>query len=418
MSESGFTRHDILPEPQPLPRPKPSRLVALWIGVLALLAGGVFGAVFLAGEDAGTPEAAVQRMLDAVAREDVLGVLAALPPSERDPLQDNLPEMANQLKRLGVLSDDFSLTKVKGVDLNFSGVKLTSSPVGEGVSAVRITGGTSSYRIVPRELPLGGFITDLMGADLPAEPQTGSDPVVSQGADDTIVTIKEDGRWYVSLNYSAAEAARRSSGAAVPRFGHELQARGANDPVTAVDQLVRAAVGLDIQRAIELLPPDEGRVLRDYSPLFLDDAKKAASDSGFHADVKALELRADRSGSHATVTLQRLEVAFTSGEDSGTVAYDGKCVTFTGPNMAPGEGRVCPDDANGPKELTGIASRLPAQGIVAVERDGQWFVSPTRTVLEAVVGALKALQRSDLDGLRDFFQGEHINVGGTTVGGA
>ena len=129
MSESGFTRHDILPEPQPLPRPKPSRLVALWIGVLALLAGGVFGAVFLAGEDAGTPEAAVQRLLDAVAREDVLGVLAALPPSERDPLQDNLPEMANQLKRLGILSDDFSLTKVKGVDLNFSGVKLTSSPV-------------------------------------------------------------------------------------------------------------------------------------------------------------------------------------------------------------------------------------------------------------------------------------------------
>jgi hypothetical protein len=197
-----------------------------------------------------------------------------------------------------------------------------------------------------------------------------------------------------------------------------LQARGANDPVAAVDQLLRAAVSLDVKRAIELLPPDEGRVLRDYSPLFLDDAKKAAADSGFHADVKALELTADRSGSHATVTLERLEIAFTSGQDSGTVAYDGKCVTFTGPNMAPGDGKVCPDDATGPRELTGIASRLPGQGIVAVERDGQWFVSPTRTVLEAVVGALKALQPSDLDGLRDFFKGEQVNVGGTTVGGA
>ncbi|MDQ1374339.1 MAG: hypothetical protein QOJ09_1677, partial [Actinomycetota bacterium] len=417
-----LSQHDILPEPQPLVRPKPSRIVALWVGVLALLAGGVFGAVYLAGNDAGTPEEAVQRMLDAVSNEDVLGVLSALPPSERDPLMDNVPEMANQLKRLGILSEDFSLGKVKGVDLNFTGVRLASNQIGDGVSAVRITGGESSYRVVPRDLPLGTFVTDIIGKDLPAEAQTGANPITSDNPADTIVTIKENGRWYVSLNYSIAEAARRSSGAPVPKFGAGLQARGASAPDEAVRELVRAGIALDVQRAIELLPPDEGRVLRDYAPLFLDDAKQAAANAGFHADLKALDLDTNRSGSHATVTIKRFDLAFTAGTGTGTVSYDGKCVTLGGSDVPPGQGRVCPDDPRGPAALRGLASRLPAQGIVVVERNGAWYVSPTRTVLEELVGVLKALQRPDLDGLRDFFQGmgvsetQRVTAGGSTTG--
>jgi hypothetical protein len=409
---SDLSPHDVLPEPEPLPRRKPSRLVALWVGVLALLAGGVFGALFLAGEDEGTPEDAVQRMLDAVANEDVLGVLEALPPSERDPLKDNLPGIADELKRLGILSDDFDLGKVKGVDLDFSGIELESSQIGEGVSAVRISRGTATYRVTPRDLPLGSFFRELTGEELPAEPETGTssiDPTDSQDSD-PVAAIKENGRWYVSVNYSVAEAMRRDAHAPAPHFGHELQAHGASSPEEAVSQMVRAVVGLDAQRAVELLPPDEGRVVRDYAPLFLDDAKRAATDAGFHVDVKRLDLDADRSGSHAVVAIKGFDAAYTyeDGTNTGTVSYDGRCLTYGGRAVAPGEGRVCPDDAGGPEALTNIASRLPAQGIVVVERDGQWYVSPTRTVLESLLGVLKTVQRSDLDGLRDFF-------GGTTI---
>lgn len=400
-----LTRHDILPETQPLPRRQASAVVALWIGVLALLAGGVFGAVFLAGEDEGTPEQAVQRLFDAIADEDVLGVLAALPPSERDPLRDNLPDIADELERLGILSDDFDLGKVRGVDLGFENMRFTTTSLADGVAAVRITAGNASYRVVPRELPLGDFVTDLIGDELPSKAQTGSEPINADPSDDTIVAVREGDRWYVSLNYTIAEAARVSSGRPVPKFGNELQPKGESSPEGAVESLLRAGLALDVQRVIELLPPDEGRALRDYSPLFLPEAKEGLAQLDFRAEVRSLELAANRDGERATVDLESIDVTFTAEGESGGFAFDGKCVTVSGPDVPPGEGRLCPEDAEGPQALTGFASRVPAQGLVAVQRGGAWYVSPTRTVLESILGTLKAVQRSDLESLRDFFTG-------------
>ena len=399
-----LTQHDILPEPQPLQPASPGRLAALWIGVLALLAGGIFGVFYLAGEDEGTPEDAVQRMLAAVADEDVLGMLAALPPSERDPLRDNLTEMAKELRRLEVLAEDFDLAKIRGLDLSFEGVEMTGTPLGDGVSSVRITKGTSSYRVVPRDLPLGRFVRDLLGDGLPAEPETGSEPISQDDSTDQIVTIKEGGRWYVSVNYSIAEAARLESGAPVPKFGQGLRADGEASPEAAVEQLLRAGLALDLRRVIELLPPDEARALHDYAPLFLDDATAAASEIGFEAEWKSIELASRRSGDRATVTIDKLAVAFDVAGERGEVSYDGRCVQIAAPDVPPEESRICPEDQELPQAFD-FASRLPAQGFTVVERGGEWYVSPTRTVLESLVGVLRAVQREDLEGIRQFFEG-------------
>jgi hypothetical protein len=402
-----LTQHDILPQMEPARRPvEGPRIIALWVGIVALLAGGLFGAVYLAGEDAGTPEEAVQRMFDAIADEDALGVLEAVAPSERGPYRDSLPDMVDELKRLGILADDASLAKVKGVDLEFRDLRFTSKELGDGVSTVTIAGGTASYRVVPRELPLGDFITDLIGEDLPAEPQTGSDPVTTDDPEsERIVTVKEDGSWYVSLHYSIAESMRLAAEAPLPKFGHGLQAKGESTPEKAVEAFLRASLGLDVQRAIELLPPDEARALRDYAPLFIDEAKQAAADSGFKASITSLDLDANRDGRHATVQLKRFSVAFDAGDASGTLSFDGKCVTIGGPDIAPDEGRICPEDQDAPAVITDLAGRLPSNGLVAVEQGGDWYVSPTRSVLESVVSVLKALHRSDLDALREFFVG-------------
>jgi hypothetical protein len=402
-----LTRHDILPDMHPAATPVPvSRLVALWIGVLALLAGGVFGAFFLAGEDEGSPEEATRRMFDAIADEDVLGVLAAFAPSERDPYRDNLPEMVKQLQRLGILSDDASLSKVNGVDLEFKDLRFSTKPVGDGVAMVNVDGGTVTHRVVPSQLPLGDFLKDLIGEDLPTEPDVGSDDVVTDDPDsEHVVTIKEDGRWYVSLHYSIAESWRAETGKPAPEFGHGLQARGESSPEKAVESMLRAGAALDARRAIELLPPDEGRVLHDYAPLFLDDAEQEAGQSGIKISISSLDLDAHRDGGHATVEVKRFALTFRSDEESGTMSFDGECLTLGGPDVPPNEGRYCPDDAEGPPIFTDIAGRLPTQGLVAVERSGEWYVSPTRTVLESFVGVLKALQRSDLEDLRDTFQG-------------
>ena len=408
-----LTQHDILPQTEPARAPvQGPRIVALWFSVLALLAGGVFGAVYLAGEGAGTPEEAVQQMFDAIADEDALGVLESLAPSERGPYRDNLPKLVDELKRLGILGDDASLTSIKGVDVSFSDLRFTSKPLGTGVSTVTVAGGTARYRVVPRELPLGEFVTDIIGEELPAEPQTGSDPVTTDDPDsERIVTVEEDGRWYVSMHYSIAESFRMEGSAPVPKFGEGLQAKGESTPEKAVETLMRAGLALDVQRVIELLPPDEGKALRDYAPLFIDDAKQAAGESGFKASITSLDLVAKRDGGHAVVEMKRFAVAFEMEDFSGTVAYDGKCVTVAGPDIPPDEGRICPEDQEAPAAITDLAARMPANGFVVVEHDGQWFVSPTRTLLEGVVSVFKTLQRSDLDALSDFFTGTEMTVG-------
>ncbi len=404
---TDLTRHDILPQMEPATKPiEGPRIAALWVAVLALLAGGVFGAISLAGDGAESPEEAAQQMFDAIAGEDMLGVLESLAPSERGPYRDNLPDMVDELKRLGILSGDASLSDVKGLDLSFEDLRFTSRQLGEGVSSVTIASGKVSFRVVPRDLPLGDFVKDLIGEDLPAEAQTGSEAVAS--GDDAgldLVAVHEGGRWYVSLHYSLAEEARRSSGAPVPEFGKGLQADGEDSPEKAVEALIRAGAALDVQRAIELLPPDEARALRDYAPLFIDDAKQAAADTGFKASVTSLELETKRNGGRATVDVKRFALAFEMADARGTVSFDGECVTMSGPDVPAGEGRICPEDQGGPQALTDLASRMPTQGFVTVEQDGEWYVSPSRTVLESVVGALEALQRSDLDELRDSFSG-------------
>ena len=409
-----LTQHDILPQTEPARAPvQGPRIVALWFSVFALLAGGVFGALYLSGEGAGSPEEAVQQMFDAIADEDAIGVFESLAPSERDPYLDNLPKLVDELQRLGILGGDASLSSIKGVDLSFSDLRFTSKSLGEGVSTVTIAGGTARYRVVPRDLPLGDFVKDIIGEELPAEPQTGSEPVTSDDPDsERIVTVEEDGRWYVSMHYSLAEAARLDGGAPVPTFGKGLQAKGESTPEKAVEALLRAGVALDVQRIIELLPPDEGKALRDYAPLFIDDAKQAAGESGFKASITSLDLEADRSGGHAVVQAKRFAVAFEMTDFSGTIAFDGKCVTVDGPDIPPNEGRFCPEDQDAPAVITDLAARMPASGFVAVEHDGSWYVSPTRTLLESVVTVFKTLHRSDLDALRDFF----LDAEGITVG--
>ena len=131
---------DILAQP---PKRGPLAIAALWGGLLAVIGGVVFAALFLAGERAGSPEEAVERLFAAVSDEDVLGVLEALPPSERDALSGNLSQIVEELKRLEVLARDADLGRVAGLDLAFEHLELSSTSLGDDVSVVRVDGGTA-----------------------------------------------------------------------------------------------------------------------------------------------------------------------------------------------------------------------------------------------------------------------------------
>lgn len=394
-------------------------VVAVALGVLATLGGAVFAATQIAGDE-GSPEKAVEKLLDAVSQEDVLGALEAIPPSERDSLKGGVTDIFEQAKRLQLLSDDADLGKLAGVDIEFQDVKLASKPLRDDLASVSFVGGTATTSADPKRLPLGSFVKEVAGSAL-AEAEPTSDTSETTG-DDVLVTVKEDGKWYVSIWYSVAEAARRGSGArdgsgpAVPDKAAAIEAKGADSPEEAIDALLRAGATLDLRRLIELMPPDEARALHEYAPLFLSDAESGAAElrQFFTIDIGTLELAADTSGDESLVTVKKFNFTgrFGPPEESFQLSYTDGCATFGGPGVE--QQRFCASELRDNPEqfleqfgipgfrVPNIDIQNPAVGFVTVKRDGKWYVSPTRTVLEDFAAVLRVLERRHLDEFRRF----------------
>ncbi len=399
--------------PSPYAKPDPSskrpRAIALGVGVAAIAAAGVFAAVTLGGsEGSASPEEAVERLFNAVGDEDIIGVLEALPPGERSALRPGLEEMADELKRLGLVSDDLDLGAVDGLDFEVEGLTLASEEVGPGVAGVRITGGTITSSTSPDQLPIGSALRDIFGegedgggeGDLGLEPETTTEDLASDDA--VFVTVEEDGGWHVSLAYSVAEAARTGAGLDVPDFGQGVEPEGAESPEAAVRGVLDAIIGLDARRLVAFTPPDEMRALHDYAPLFLGDAEQAAAElqeqESIDITIDSLDLEPEVEGDVA-------QVRITGFEASGTIplvgpftaAYDGNCFSYEAEGAAE---EFCADELQPPgapfsQELV----------LTTVERDGEWYLSPTRTIVEQFLSTLRALDREDIENFESLFGG-------------
>jgi hypothetical protein len=393
--EGGFA-------PQP-PKRKPLAYLAVVIGLIALAGGGVFFARSVGTtEGAGTPEAAVQRMFDALSNEDFLGVLESLRPAERSVLSRRLQTMSRELGRLKILSSDLDLGDVRGIDLAFTGLTYRTASLTDRFAAVVVTAGRATYRIDPGGSPLGEFVRGFM---------TGSSTRVQTGSEDigkeqpVFVAVQDDGKWFVSLGYSIAEQVRRDAGVAPPTFGSGVPARGAASPEAAVDQFLRAAARLDVRRLIELMPSGEAGALHDYAPLFIADLEKEAkaARSSFTLNLRTLDLSSDTSGNEALVKVDKIVFALTIPAIDLSVDFDGKCVKVEGAEAFLGSnpGPICGKGLSG---LSGVPNLpTPELGIVAVREGASWYVSPTGTWFEALNAILKALKPSDLEMFKQFF---------------
>jgi hypothetical protein len=426
VSESGNGTEPAYAPPAAPARKRTSSgtVVAAVIGVIALIAGAGFALQAVNAESgAGSPEEAVRNLIDAVDQEDVIGVMESLAPGERDSLRGGVEDVAGELKRLGVLSGGFSLDAVGGVRVDFEEVALSSTRLTDDLSVVSIDGGRVHTAVVPSQLPFGSFFDQFEDDD----PRLGETTEDTQELDDVplIATIQRDGRWYVSLWYSVAEAARGDR--PLPDFS-AVQPKGAATPEAALEALLRAAADLDVRRVIELLPPGEADALHDYAPLFLDDAEAEVAElrqeSPFRVDIRSLDTRVDSTGTTARVSLDGLEVdgtvdgtdfSFTldggtwhaewDGPDgAGTAEFDGECGRYTTEDDGePVEDEVCEGEAD---EVTlPFALTKESFELTTVQQGGDWYVSPTRTILDTVVQVLSTVDRADLDGLLDDFFG-------------
>jgi hypothetical protein len=400
-SEAPFEMSPTEPE-APRRRP-PQAYAAVAIGLLGMVAGAVFFARSLtgAGTGASSPDEAVRRLFAAASNEDVLGVLEALVPAEREAFGDSLVGIARELGRLGVLRADLDLSDVPGIDLEFTGLRFSTKDLAPGIAAVAVVEGTARTRVDPAAAPLG----DVVRRRLPVEELRPSEETEDlSGGEVEMVAVREGGGWYVSLWYSLAEGMRREAAAPLPPFGHGVAARGAATPERAVEDLLRAAAGVDLRRLIELMPPDEARALHDYAPLFLPSAEAGAAEARreLQGEIRALDLEAKVSGSTALVTVRSISFGARIPGLGMAVDYDGRCVSVQGPSgdvVRPE--RVCDRGVGAVAQLPGL--RAPGLGFVAVQRDGLWYVSPTRTVAGGLLAILRALDPDALDAaIREF----------------
>ena len=386
-------------------RRRPAAYIAVVVGLLAMVGGAVFFARSLGSAEGGadTPVAAVQRMFDALADEDALGVLETLLPSERDQLRGSLQDITKELSRLGILSNDVDLGSIPGLELDFTGLTFSSQQIASGISTVKLEAGKSTYKVDPARSPIGDFLRPLLGEEA-NEVVQGTDDL----SDDDVffTTVEEGDKWFVSLWYSIAEAARQEAGAPVPPFGNGIAARGAPTPEQAVEEMIRAGLLLDVRRMIELTPPNEARALHDYAPLFIEQAVAGAREARKHYEVEVskLNLTGRVNGDRALVKVSEIEFNATIPSMGVSVEYDGKCVTVRGDFFGSDEPqRQCGAGFAPATGLPGVPT--PEIGFVAVREGGLWYISPTRTVLDGLLGTLRVLDRSHLETFKKVFGG-------------
>ncbi len=275
------------------PAPRRGRRVAGIGATIAVIAGGVGlttislqGAAEPGGAD--TPEAAVREFAQALAGEDLLGMIDVALPEEVDALRAAFDEASAEAKRLGLLDDAFALDGVIGVDVTVDELALRTDTIASDLAAVTSTDGRLGATFDAATFPLGRLIRD---AAQPIENASADRDLATEPF--TLVTLRRESRWYVSLGMTIAESIRTGSGAGLPD-GLGLVATGASSPEAAAEAFYERLAALDLRGAATLAAPGEGDVFRRYASLWLPDVEHAIAGqraNGLELTMSGLELR-------------------------------------------------------------------------------------------------------------------------------
>ncbi|GHF51402.1 hypothetical protein FHX82_004011 [Amycolatopsis bartoniae] len=401
--------------PQQPPRKRRRGLIIGLVIALVAVAGGGTTWYLLAqgGSGSDTPTEAALKLTGSLGNGDLVGVLDSLAPAEAALFTDPVNDGTAELKRLGVLdgnADPNALSGIKVTSQNLTFDEAGAQKVNGHVTITKLTGGTLTVNSDFSKLPLA---KQFLG-ELPDTPKSGQQTetidigqeVRKSGEPVRIATVEVDGEWYPSLLYTIADYALREAGEQWPSTS--IPANGAASANDAVKDLVQAGLDADVQRVIELLPPDEMGVLHDAGPALVDAAKGQAEPTG----AKVLDLQTATSdvtgGTRATLTSLKLQDP-SGGTYSVTRTDD--CYEVTGEGRTQ---RLCADELA--DQIESEAGELPTAvrdvlkhlssgilrqgvGVVTTKVDGKYYVSPVRTLTEQGMTILRSLQPGDITAL-------------------
>lgn len=390
------------------------RVIGGIVAVVALLgAGGFAVSRIVAGNDGGadSPVDVGNQFMDALADEDVLGVVDLLLPGERETMRQPLVDIVDNLKRLEVVDTAAALDKVGGLDISFSNTKVEPEATNvDDITNIRITA-TGTVSVDGAEVPIGQLLIDeAFGGD---RPDLDSDPQDSE-LDWQLTTVKRDGRWYLSLFYSIAETARARDGRDIPDA--PVAAHGAETPEGAVQAMFDAVSELDVEAMIAGLNPNEAEALQRYAPMFLDDADSAVESADVKVEFSDVKYTVTGSGDRRTVAIDSLKMHAAGGQDDITVEASGDCTTMTvnGDTIDSCTDKRSIDSA---LEALGLSDNEELQsliktvqdafadiepvGLTVQQVDGRWFLSPIGTYADALLAVMSALDTNELTGIID-----------------
>jgi hypothetical protein len=459
--DSDIPRPDapLIPPPPPAYAPPPApeaasparrrntgARIGVAVGVLALMGIAASLAVALTGSGAGasSPEDAVRQFTAAVSDEDIVAAVALMPPSEVGSAHELYDLVIKVLQKNDALSSKGN--PAAGIDLDVRDLELETQSLHEDVGKVFLRAGNFGVDVRADELDpklrsqgdgvdLEDVHESITVDDIEAGLQSAdfgfgdSEATHIDGNDISgvfLMTVREQGRWYVSPSYTIAEYAREALGLPAADFtaSRSHRAPGADSPTAVLDSYAAAISAFDSDSVIEALTsgssaqpqvqgaiaPGEFGVFADYIPAFttlseqfgagvapsgdLDDFRAQLAeqlrDVDFDIDV-ALDSAETRIGD------DRVKVVVTGGtleaHVDGTVLdervtsdvavriHDRTCasVTATITSNATGTTSVdedqCADDVLPGTDFDGFF-------IVTVKRDGKWYFSVTETLVE------------------------------------
>lgn len=400
------------PEP---PKKKRNGLIIGVVAAVVAVSAGVGATVWLVNRDsvqAGSesPTTAATNLVNAIGQGDVAGLLTGLAPAERDLMSTLNSETTKELVRLEVYKPNVDPNKITGFEMKTEGLTFddaAAEKVNDRITITKLVGGTVTITSDMSQLPYTEeFIDAAFPRGMDARPQTETVDIAKEiakngGEPIRIATVNVDGEWYPSLFYTLADYALAEEKLEWP--AQAIPANGAASPGEAVRELADAALAADLERVIELLPPDEMGVLHDVGPVLVEQAGKLDAAP---ARIVNLVTETTEVENGTKVLLKELEVE--SEGETVRVTKDGECYAA---EVRGEREQLCAEDLAGQmggsrmapevkRALTGLVKGMMANtGVVTVEVDGKWYVSPIRSLTDVMVTALQSLEPEDIRAL-------------------
>ena len=406
------TLHGLVPDAAPSGANRAGlrrRLVAIG-ATAAVLAGGLATVRLMRSSPTGspTPTAAVEQMIHALEQHDLLGAVETFPAYDRQLIASSIAQMRSLDDAAAATARNVDLHDVPGYTLAVTDLQTSTETVTDRIAVVSLASGhytaSADLRTIYRQANLQD-VADALPEDALVPSAEGD--LASMDKPIQIATVRDGEGWHVSYWYTLAEYARRDAGRPAPEPSSRIAAVGAASSPAAARAMADALVSANWNRAIELTPDGEGDVLHDYGPMLIaavPPMRQPLKIDAFESHTKTV---------HGS-TVEVLDHVALSASDGTTfdIARDGsgclKSRTVSGGETTATRNCVADlfktgwlglGDALDGTKRSAMFARLtkllvPAfddAGIVTVQQDGKWFVSPIRTTGSLAVPGIVAL---------------------------